>query len=145
LPIENLTATRVAGLKYAAGEVIDAKSGLIVRADRAGVVSFSYRYRFGGCRRRLALGRFPEVSLADARAAVGKVREQVRNGLDPQAERQERRAPTATLTVDALATLFIERYSRRVKASWREDARYLRTNVLPVWGARDAASIRVRM
>ena len=143
MPIENLTATRVAGLKHAAGEIIDAKSGLIVRADREGRVSFSYRYRIGGARRRLALGRFPEVSLADARAAVGKVRAQVREGHDPQAERQARRAGRpATLTVEALAALFLERYSRRVKASWREDARYLRTNVLPVWGEIDAASIK---
>ena len=46
------------------------------------------------------------------------------------------------MTIEALAGLFLERYSQRVKTSWREDARYLRANVLPAWGTRNAASIK---
>ena len=83
MPAEKLTDARLRGLKFEDDEIVDIKSGTSARADKTGVVSFSYRYRFGGSRRRLALGRYPEVSLADARAATGRVRDQVRERYRP--------------------------------------------------------------
>ena len=56
MPTENLTTARLAGLEYADGEIIDAKSGLSARADREGRVAFSIRYRFGSVRPRIFLG-----------------------------------------------------------------------------------------
>ena len=40
LPTENLTDARVRGLKPEHGEITDIKSGVLVRATQAGVVSF---------------------------------------------------------------------------------------------------------
>ena len=122
----------------ARGEVIDAKTGLMVRADRAGAVTFSFRYRAGSARRRVTLGRYPVVSLAEGRAAVGRMREQVRNGADPQQERREARR--TELTFDALAEGYLEHYAKRQKASWKNDEGYLR-RARRAWGKRNAGSI----
>jgi hypothetical protein len=79
--------------------------------------------------------------LHDARIAVGQIREQVRAGSDPQIAREQQREAPTTLSFDRLADLFLERHSKRVKASWREDARYLQTNLRPLWGPRDVSTI----
>lgn len=49
-----------------------------------------------GKRRDLGLGRYPEVSLKEARERVGEFRRQVRAGLDPIAERNKARAVVPT-------------------------------------------------
>jgi integrase len=128
----------VRGIKHADGEIIDTKSGLVVRADRTGAITFSFRYRTGVARRRVVVGRYPGVSLAEGRAAVSRMREQVRNGADPQQERQARRS---ALTFDALADRYIEEYAQKRKSSWKNDAGYLATHARPAWGKRSAASI----
>lgn len=141
MPIENLTDRRVRGLKFADGEITDTRSGAIARADKAGAVSFSYRYRLGGKRRRIVLGRYPGLPLADARIAVARIREQVRTGIDPQQQRRDSRLAPAELTFNRLADLYVERYARRTKASWKVDERLLRVDVRPHWGERPVSSI----
>ena len=123
------------------GELVDRRSGLLARADATGRVVFSYRYWSKGKRRRFVIGLFPAITLHDARIAVGQIREQVRAGSDPQIAREQQRAAPTTLSFDRLADLFLERHSKRVKASWREDARYLQTNLRPLWGPRDVSTI----
>jgi integrase len=147
LPTENLTDARVRSIKYEDGEIIDQKTGLIVRADRAGVITLSFRYRpaSGVVRRRITYGRYPTVGLAEGRAWVGRLREQVRNGADPQQDKRDQRealrhTPEA-LTFDALADLYIERYAKRQKASWKNDEGYLRAKARPAWGQRVAVAI----
>ena len=142
MPTETLTAARLRGLDHADGEVIDAKSGLIARADRT-ASSLSPPLPFRRCAPRLVTGRFPELSLADARIAVGRIRQQVRNGSDPQPNRRNSRHRPAAMTFNELADLYIERYAKRSKSSWaRGSSVILRVDVRPLWGLRPAASIR---
>ncbi len=48
-------------------------------------------YRFAGTERLLAFGKYPEVSLAEARAKRTAAREQIKAGIDPaQAKRIEK-------------------------------------------------------
>jgi integrase len=83
--------------------------------------------------------------LVEARAAAERIRDQVRAGADPQlqtrADREALRAAPEALTFDALADLYIERYAKRQKASWKNDDGYLRAKVRPAWGKLEAASI----
>jgi integrase len=151
LPIETLTDARVrsaAPPKTGILELWDGKtSGLCFRVMKSGVRSWTFRYRphSGAAFRRITLGRYPALSLVDARAAAERVRDKVRAGADPQqdkrSDREALRAAPAKLTFDALADLYIERYARRQKASWKNDENYLRANARPAWGKRDAASI----
>lgn len=144
MPIVNLTDARLRGLKSADGELIDKRTGLIARADRAGKVTFSFRYRAQGKRKRLILGAFPTLGLAEARIEANRIREGIRKGADPAAERQAARAQAAAMTFNELVGLFVERYARPSTSSWRATQRYLRADVCPHWGGRPAASITRR-
>jgi hypothetical protein len=63
MPIERLTDARLRGLTYEDGELIDAKSALMARADKTGTVTFTTRYRFGNKRPRIFLGTYPLMPL----------------------------------------------------------------------------------
>jgi integrase len=70
-----------------------------------------YNYRFGGKRLTLALGAYPDVSLAEAREALAVARKQLRDGLNPMEERKVTRlaasvarASTFGLVADELLT-----------------------------------------
>ena len=140
MPIEELTAARLRGLTHADGEIVDAKSGLSVRADRTGKVAFSVRYRFGQARPRIFFGSFPHLALADARIEASRIRDAVRHGRDPQADRRSSSAQ-AQLSFNDLADLYLSRYAKPSKASWRVDQRLLAVDVRPPWGKRPAASL----
>ena len=88
MPTAALTDKRLRGLRREDGEIIDVKSGLSARADSEGKVSLTYRYRLGKTRPRIFIGHFPQTALADARIEAGKIRELVRKGRDPQADRR---------------------------------------------------------
>jgi integrase len=151
LPIETLTDARVrsaAPPKAGILELWDGKtSGLCFRVMKSGIRSWTFRYRphSGAAFRRVTLGRYPALSLVEARGAAERLRDRVRTGADPQqqtrADREALRAAPAELTFDALADLYIERYAKRQKASWKNDEGYLRANARPEWGKREAASI----
>jgi integrase len=151
LPVETLTDARVrsaAPPKTGILELWDGKtSGLCFRVMKSGVRSWTFRYRphSGAAFRRVTLGRYPALSLVEARGAAERLRDRVRTGADPQqqtrADREALRAAPEALTFDALADLYIERYAKRQKASWKNDEGYLRANARPAWGQRNAASI----
>jgi integrase len=60
----------------------DAEPGLLVRAS-ATSVTFYCDYRFQGKRRRIKIGRYPSIGLADARARVREFHLSVARGVDP--------------------------------------------------------------
>lgn len=68
------TDTYVKNLKPTSGkqiEVTDA-TGLMLRVSPGGTRTWVYRYMFEGTRRRLTLGTYPSMTLADARAEYAK-------------------------------------------------------------------------
>lgn len=69
-------------------------------------------YRFGGKQKTLALGVYPDVSLADARAKRDIARKQLDNNIDPsEAKKEQKRhaALMATNTFEALALEWMEK------------------------------------
>src|SRR5262249_58230371 len=66
-----------------------AMPGFGVRVSPHGVKSFIYMYRFGGQLRRATLGRYPPLSLADARKKVAEIDDAVSEGRDPRVEKQQ--------------------------------------------------------
>jgi len=96
-------------------------------------------------KRRLTIGVYSKISLAEANRKYAEAREMVAKGVDPGsktvAERQEeRKAPT----VETLATEYLEKWARPRKRSWREDERILKKDVIPEWGRRKAREITKR-
>lgn len=64
-------------------EITDA-DGLSVRISQKGTIAFQFRYRWNGKAQRLSLGRYPSLSLKDARILVGELRDLYNRGIDPK-------------------------------------------------------------
>lgn len=84
-----LNEVKIKALKPAAKvyRVADA-GGLCIEVTPAGGKHFRYRYRIAGKATMLALGTYPETTLAQARDARDDARKLLRDGKDPAAERQ---------------------------------------------------------
>jgi len=99
-----------------------------------------YRTR-DGLQRRLRIGTYPPLSLADARDQARDILRNVQKGKDPALERDANRTAD---TVKSLVDLYIERHAKPNKRSWKDDRRILYKDVVPAWGSRKAYSIRRR-
>jgi hypothetical protein len=122
-------------------EVFDALTlGLAIRVGPSGRKSFTLVYRHHGRQRRLGLGRYPDVSLADVRKAATQHRGRIFNGADPVAEKAAERAQD-TNTVQALYELYRSRKEKRLR-SWSEVRRIMEREVLPAWRHRPVVDIR---
>src|SRR3954467_6904575 len=56
------------------------------------------KYRFGGKEKRLAIGVYPEVTIAEARDKREKARKQLADNIDPSLAKQEEKRRTALNT-----------------------------------------------
>jgi hypothetical protein len=91
--------------------------GFALRITSSGSRAFVWDGRIRGRMVRITIGRYPALSLDEARAKAFGIRHEIAIGLDPKrALSEERRQPT----VHALGHLYIENYARPRKKSWRE-------------------------
>ena len=119
--------------------------GLHLLVDPRGGCYWRMAYRFGGKQKTLALGAYPAVPLADARAARDAAKRQLSAGIDPsQARKDEKRAAklSADNTVEALA----REWHANQKDGWTPGyARHvivrLEADVFPAIGSRPIAEI----
>ena len=112
-----------------------------VRISPAGRKTFVVRYRNAGRYRRMSLGVYPTVTLADARGHARQVLGEVASDEDPAQVRQDaRRAPS----FEALAALYLEKHARVRKRSWRQDRRVIENELLPKWRTWRASEVRRR-
>ena len=137
-----LTDTLLKALAPVAGirlERSDARcSGLTFRVTERGVKSWSFRFRDRrtGRLQRATLGRYPDVSLAQARARADELRGRVAAELNPLEERRREREEAASRTFGAVAERYLNEHARRKKRSAEGDARILRLHILPRWQKR---------
>jgi integrase len=75
--------------------------GLYGLVNPNGAVLWRYNYVFGGKAKTLALGRYPGVKLADARAAHQAAKIKVKSGIDPSAARHAERAEQQAAELEA--------------------------------------------
>jgi len=83
--------------------------GLSLQITAAGSKLWRFRYQFGGRPRVLALGGYPEVSLADARRKRDTARVEVQAGTDPGVERKKTKL-LAVLSAENTFTAIAEEY-----------------------------------
>jgi len=109
------------------------EKGLIFRVTPTGAKSWSFLYRrkSDGKRRRVTLGDFPDIGLADARLKAGKLRVEVAGGGDPAAEATGFRKLE---TVNALLDRYLKDYAEPRKRSAGEDRRVFDKDVRPAIG-----------
>lgn len=72
------------GKPYSGTPEVADTDGLGARISPKGVVTFQYRYRWAGKPQRLGLGRYPALSLKDARALTSELRLLYDGGTDPR-------------------------------------------------------------
>ena len=105
-------------------------SGFGLRVSAGGQKSWVTIYRHNGRLRRMTLGAYPTLSLADARQLARAALRDAAHGADPAGEKQaERRAES----FGELAELYLEKHAKVVKRSWREDERTINRELLPRW------------
>jgi integrase len=108
----------------------------------AGRKSWTLLYRHGATKRRLTLGTYPILPLADARELAEKALHGVQfAGRDPATEKKLERVAE---TFEELARDYIERHAKREKRSWRKDELILERDALPRFGRKRAKEITRR-
>ena len=89
MPHKHLTAQFVERVKVPAAGQVDlfdrGYPGLALRLSYGGTRSWIYFHRVGGKQKRLGLGTYPDVKLAEARDAWRAAREALKQGRDPAA------------------------------------------------------------
>ncbi|HHA1921836.1 TPA: tyrosine-type recombinase/integrase [Enterobacter ludwigii] len=120
-------------------------SGMHLLVHPNGSKYWRLQYRFGGKQKMLALGVYPEITLADARARRDEARKLLANGVDPGDKKksdkieQEEARTFEQLAVEWHATnkKWSEEHSRRVLKS-------LEDNLFPAIGKRNIADLKTR-
>ena len=127
--------------------------GFGVRVSQTGTKSFILLYRMFGRPRRMTLGRYPQLSLAEARVAAREAMNAVANDVDPQADTKIKvkpgePAPSKTETRSkhrldkVIAEFVIKHCQRNNRASTaHETARVLNAHLTSQWPARDIRKI----
>ena len=105
-------------------------------------------YRFSDKRKTLALGVYPDVGLAKARARREKAREQLADGIDPAtAKREEKQAQAdaAANTFEAVARVWLTKTaSKRAEVTQSRITTLLEKDVFPFIGSMPISTIKPR-
>lgn len=116
-------------------------TGFGLRISPGGKKSFQILYRHNRLQRRMAIGPYPAMSLAEARKWAKNLLTEVAKGHDPAADRVTNRNAE---TFGELAPDYVKYHSKRKKRSWREDERIINVELLPAWKSRKAKEITRR-
>ena len=139
----SIEALRTKAERYEKWE--DNGKGFGIRVSIAGKKSWIYLYRYNGTPRRMTLGEFPKMGLAEAHEAHATARKQLDKGIDPGLVKQQQEADYRDAdSVAELAHQYIEKYAKPRKRSWQNDERMLELDVLSAWGKRKARDITRR-
>ncbi len=115
------------------------KKGLYLLLQPNGGKYWRYKYRYGGKERILALGVYPEVTLAKARDKRDEAKILLKNNIDPMAEKKKIKLSTIIAlenNFESVATEWIERQSTRwTPKHKRKVSNALATYIFPVLGS----------
>jgi len=126
-----------------------ALSGLYLVVQPSGAKSWALRYRYAGKPKKLTLGRWPVMGLADARAAASNAIETVNHGDDPGAAKKATKAARLEAQLserDKIKTL-VEQFGARHLSTLKSGEtvkRELNRHVVAIWGERDIQTITKR-
>ncbi len=118
----------------------DAKaSGLQLRVSHTGVKTFSvFKRAKRGEPGRVTLGRYPEMTIDQARRKALEICLVISEGNDPAAARRLQRAE---MTFGDLFAEYMDRHSRLRKKTWDEDEEKYRNHIEPVLGKKQLSVI----
>jgi integrase len=144
--LDTLTVTAIRNAKPAdkVQRLFDGR-GLYLEITPSGARYWRLKYRHAGKEKRLALGVYPVVSLADARKLRDAARKGLSEGRDPSAERKAGKARavlSAATTFEGVARDWLASQQRKLTAAtYAKAERTLEANVFPWIGARPMTEI----
>lgn len=115
----------------------DEPSGFGVRVYPSGKKAFVYSYRHEGRKQMKTIGRYGDITLAQAEDLARKDIAALLDHKNPLAERKKARLGD---TIRQLCELYIERHAS-AKKSGDEDERRINAHILPAWGSHKVKSI----
>lgn len=144
--MDTLTVTAIRNAKPAdkVQRLFDGR-GLYLEITPSGARYWRLKYRHAGKEKRLALGVYPVVSLAEARKLRDAARKGLSEGRDPSAERKAGKARavlSAATTFEGVARDWLASQQRKLTAAtYAKAERTLEANVFPWIGARPMTEI----
>lgn len=143
---KELSAIEVQRLTTEGLHFVGGVAGLALQVLPSGGRSWVLRTKVGSKRRDMGLGGFPDVPLADARAAARAARAKIRAGVDPI---EEARALRSLLKASQAAALTFEQcageYIKAHKSGWKSEKHAQQwTNTLGTYAFPHLGSILVR-
>lgn len=124
-------------------EVWDSRApGFGVRVSSAGTKTYILVYRHRGRPRRLTLGRYPFLPLADAREKASAALKLVETGVDPALAKEAE--ADASFQFAAVVDAYVERHCtvHNKPSTAKETERLLRNHFVAAWGKRDIRDIQ---
>lgn len=143
MPSKKLTDRMVFGLKPPPSGQVEISDSVIagfgVRIGTTGRPTFIYRYRKAGRRWRVTIGRYGEMSLADARLRARQLIGKLAAGEDPACER------VLPHTVGEFIDVFLQRHVSSLRPATQIQYRSaLERDVRPLWGDLQLVEIKRR-
>lgn len=110
--------------------------GLQLHVFATGRMSWIYAYRHDGKQRTLTIGKYPAVSLADARRKRDEARQQIEQGIDPnQTKQQAKRTEESLDTFAHIARQWLSDQADAVKPTTQTRSRgMLENDLIPMIG-----------
>jgi integrase len=121
------------------------EKGLFLLIHPNGSKYWRFKYRVGGREKLLALGVYPDVSLADARARRDEARKLLANGADPGEVKKATKAAGAEKAANSFEVVAREWYAKN-KAAWNSGhgdriIRRLERDIFPWIGSKPVADL----
>lgn len=143
---KTLTAVEAAKAKPRAKKYkLAAGGGLYLEVMPTGAKYWRWKYRHAGKEKRIALGVFPDVSLADARQRRDEERAKLREGEDPAAQRRAKKLAAHMAAENSFEAVAGEWLATK-KNEWTDDQQtkvgaWLEQHVFPWIGAMPIAEL----
>ncbi|MBL8416664.1 MAG: integrase arm-type DNA-binding domain-containing protein [Dechloromonas sp.] len=117
---KELSALEVGRLTAIGYHHVGGVAGLVLQVSKSGARSWLMRVMVGSKRREIGLGGFPDVTLAGARESARAIREKIKSGIDPIAEKAAARNALAATIASALSfEQAAERYIEANESGWK--------------------------
>jgi len=114
--------------------------GLYLLVGKTGRKYFRFDYRFFGKRKTMALGVYPDVSLAEARERRDEARKLIQKGVDPSQHKKEAKKMLKELVVNNFEAIAREWFEKNTNIWTKKHSstviRRLEFNVFPLVGSR---------
>lgn len=122
-------------------------NGLFLLITPSGGKLWRWKYRFNGQEKSLSIGKYPQISLVQARQEAEIARKQLANGISPADAKQEAKAQQKTAQMNCFENVARDWHSKNINR-WKplhavRIMRYLENDVFPSIGNKPINEIKV--